>query len=84
MHNNLFRSLLFVPSHNRKLMISASKSEADVLLLDVEDSVQPSSNKQIARDTIIELVDNGTFKNKLIFLELMIEKVESYSRILCN
>ena len=39
MHNNLFRSLLFVPSHNRKLMISASKSEADVLLLDVEDSV---------------------------------------------
>ncbi|HNQ67369.1 MAG TPA: aldolase/citrate lyase family protein [Bacteroidales bacterium] len=46
------RSLLFVPGHNEKLFNSASGSDADVLLLDIEDSVQPQSNKQVARDTI--------------------------------
>ena len=32
---------MFVPSHNEKLIKSSIKSNADVLLLDVEDSVQP-------------------------------------------
>ena len=67
MRNYLLRSLLFVPSHNQKLMQSASKSDADVLLLDVEDSVQPLSNKQLARDAIIEHVSQGSFKEKMIF-----------------
>jgi len=48
-------------------MTSAAKSEADVLLLDIEDSVQPFSNKQVARDTIIDYVSNGRFANKIIF-----------------
>ena len=38
----LMRSLLFVPGHNEKFLASASKSIADVLLLDIEDSVQPA------------------------------------------
>lgn len=63
----LLRSLMFVPSHNDKLMTSATKSTADVLLLDVEDSVQPVKNKQVARDMIIEYIQSGKFKNKLIF-----------------
>jgi len=45
----LLRSLMFVPAHNEKLMNSASRSEADILLLDIEDSVQPDTNKQIEK-----------------------------------
>ena len=48
MSDILLRSLMFVPGHNEKLLESASRSDADVLLLDIEDSVQPVSNKQIA------------------------------------
>ena len=36
---HLFRSLMFVPAHNERLLNSASRSNADVLLLDIEDSV---------------------------------------------
>ena len=61
MKEYLLRSLMFVPSHNDKLMISASKSVADVLLLDIEDSVQPNANKQVARDKILEYAENQFF-----------------------
>lgn len=67
MKNYLLRSLMFVPSHNEKLLKSSIKSDADVLLLDVEDSVQPLRNKQIARDKIVEYVTSGSFGEKLIF-----------------
>ena len=63
----LMRSLMFVPAHNRRLMDSASRSEADVLLLDLEDSVQPMKNKQVARDTILEYVQDGRFQHKVLF-----------------
>jgi citrate lyase subunit beta/citryl-CoA lyase len=63
----LMRSLLFVPSHNDRLMESASRTEADVLLFDIEDSVQPVSNKQIARDNVVKLVGEGKFEGKCIF-----------------
>jgi citrate lyase subunit beta/citryl-CoA lyase len=67
MSNYLLRSLLFVPSHNKKLMQSASKSKADVLLLDVEDSVQPKSNKQLARNSIKDSLSKDLFKGKKVF-----------------
>lgn len=41
----LMRSLMFVPAHNDKLMESSLRRDADVLLLDIEDSVQPVENK---------------------------------------
>ena len=63
----LMRSLMFVPAHNERLMDSASRSQADVLLLDIEDSVQPTDNKQIARDKIIEYVKAGKFGKHLVF-----------------
>lgn len=63
----LLRSLMFVPSHNRKLMDSACKVNADVLLLDIEDSVQPISNKQVARNTILEYLGKGKFNRKVLF-----------------
>ncbi|MDR1056211.1 MAG: CoA ester lyase [Prevotellaceae bacterium] len=63
----LTRSLMFVPAHNDKLMESAFTSNADVLLLDIEDSVQPDSKKQKARDNIIQYIQNNKFKNRKIF-----------------
>src|SRR6056297_2883737 len=67
MNEFLLRSLMFVPSHNQKLMNSALKTKADVLLLDIEDSVQPVTNKQIARDTIISFLSQGKFSDRKIF-----------------
>lgn len=66
MNNYLLRSLMFVPAHNDKLLNSAAKSDADVLLLDIEDSVQPEENKQVARDKILERINNNDFKKHLI------------------
>ena len=48
-------------------MNSAARSNADILLPDIEDSVLPASNKQVARDNIIKYVQDGTFANKAIF-----------------
>ena len=61
------RSLMFVPAHNERLMDSASRSSADVLLLDIEDSVQPVENKQVARENIIKYVKNGQFRDRVLF-----------------
>lgn len=58
---------MFVPAHNERLMESACRANADVLLLDIEDSVQPEINKQLARDTIIKYIKSGKFKNKKLF-----------------
>lgn len=63
----LTRSLMFVPAHNDRLMQSASRSNADILLLDIEDSVQPEENKQVARDKIVQYVKEGFFKNRILF-----------------
>ena len=67
MSKYLMRSLMFVPGHNDKLLNSASRSNADVLLLDLEDSVLPVKNKQIARDKIEQWVKNGAFDKHLVF-----------------
>ena len=63
----LMRSQMFVPGHNDRLLDSAAKSEADVLLLDLEDSVQPTENKAIARQKIIEYVKAGKFINHQVY-----------------
>lgn len=65
----VFRSLMFVPGHNERLLKSAARSDADVLLLDLEDSVQPVENKRIARETIKEFVaaSLGRGGNKYLF-----------------
>ncbi|MCX7735844.1 MAG: CoA ester lyase [Candidatus Kapabacteria bacterium] len=63
----LMRSLMFVPGHNDRLLESAIRSDADVLLLDLEDSVQPAENKQVAREKIKEYVKNNRFKNHKVF-----------------
>ena len=61
------RSLMFVPAHNEKFMRSAAKSEADILLFDIEDSVQPAENKQLARNMVLKLIEEGIFNDHVIF-----------------
>jgi len=63
----LTRSLMFVPAHNDRLMLSASRSNADILLLDIEDSVQPLENKQVARDNIVRFIREGFFPKRKLF-----------------
>lgn len=65
--NYLMRSLMFVPAHNIRLMNSAAKGLADVLLLDVEDSCLPMKNKQVARDNIVKYVSEGLFSTCKVF-----------------
>ena len=62
----LMRSLMFVPAHNEKLLDSSLRRDADVLLLDIEDSV-PMCDKQKARDYIKEFVNRPEAQGKLIF-----------------
>ena len=65
---HLFRSLMFVPAHNERLMDSAaSRCKADVLLLDIEDSVQPWENKQVARDNILRYIREGRFSGRAVY-----------------
>jgi citrate lyase subunit beta/citryl-CoA lyase len=67
MYEFLLRSLMFVPGHNEKLMTKAASTEADVLLLDLEDSVQPFENKKVARSNIKKNVEEGLYINHHVF-----------------
>jgi citrate lyase subunit beta/citryl-CoA lyase len=51
----LVRSVLFFPAHNDRVVKSALSSDADALVFDIEDSVLPIENKQIARNKVIEV-----------------------------
>ncbi len=62
----LMRSLMFVPAHNERLLNSAGRSDADVLLLDIEDSVPPC-DKQKARENIIRYITDGTYAGRAIY-----------------
>jgi len=68
----ILRSMMFVPGHNQKLIEKALLSEADALILDLEDSVRPYSNKNIARELIVSFALDGAFTNcgKKIFVRI--------------
>ncbi|MHA2181822.1 MAG: aldolase/citrate lyase family protein [Promethearchaeota archaeon] len=57
----ILRSMMFVPGHNEKLLLSAARSNADAILLNLEDSVLPKKNKQVAKDRIQEKASSGLF-----------------------
>ena len=62
----LMRSLMFVPAHNQHLLDSALRRNADVLLLDIEDSV-PACDKQTARDNIKKFVTRPDAQGRQIY-----------------
>lgn len=66
----LMRSLMFVPGHNEKLHQSAARCDADVILLDMEDSVLPLANKQVARDLAEKNVKAGLYRDRVVFVRI--------------
>ncbi|GHC58394.1 HpcH/HpaI aldolase/citrate lyase family protein [Ulvibacter litoralis] len=66
----LLRTMMFVPGHNEKIIDSASKSAADALIFDLEDSVQPVSNKLLAREIIVRRSKEKQFDRFQKFVRL--------------
>lgn len=66
----LLRSMMFVPGHNEKLIDSASRSMADALIFDLEDSVQPETNKLLAREVITRRSKDKQFDRFQKFVRL--------------
>jgi citrate lyase subunit beta / citryl-CoA lyase len=65
----IFRSLLFVPGNNEKLMQKAAKTKADAIIFDLEDSVLDNA-KQQARDVIKKILQTNLFDKFYIFIRL--------------
>jgi citrate lyase subunit beta/citryl-CoA lyase len=63
----LLRSLMFVPGHSESMLNKAVNFSADALLPDLEDSVQPSANKAIARRAIVKKIQSGAFAGFHVF-----------------
>jgi citrate lyase subunit beta/citryl-CoA lyase len=66
----LLRSMMFVPGHNRHLLESAVRSEADALILDLEDSVRPDDQKPVARETIRAALEEGLLAGHTVFVRV--------------
>jgi citrate lyase subunit beta/citryl-CoA lyase len=66
----LLRSLQFVPGNNERLINSAKNSIADVLIFDLEDSVQPEKNKILAREIIKKALQTKEFEKYVKFIRL--------------
>lgn len=64
------RSLQFVPGNNKRLINSAANSQADILIFDLEDSVQPASNKILARGIIKETLKRKEFNKFIKYVRL--------------
>lgn len=69
-HDFVLRTMLFVPSHKKELIEKAARTEADALVLDLEDSCQPDKNKVIGRKNIVEALRLKIFGKKKIFVRI--------------
>ncbi|MDO4585850.1 MAG: CoA ester lyase [Planctomycetia bacterium] len=65
----LLRSPMFVPAFNRRYIDKAILSDADALILDVEDSV-PLENKQEAREILADYFSRGVFRDRQVFIRI--------------
>jgi len=65
----LLRSMLFVPTYKKKFLDKALQTDADALILDLEDSV-PNIFKQEARLNVREYLEQGRFKGVQVFVRL--------------
>ncbi|WP_321494508.1 CoA ester lyase [uncultured Desulfobacter sp.] len=67
--NKPCRSILSVPGHKEKMHASAALSQADVIMLDLEDSV-PVDKKEAARESIMASLSSVNFNQKSIYLRI--------------
>lgn len=65
----LLRSFMFLPAYNTKFIDKALGSDADALILDMEDSV-PKAQRQVARENIIAYSEKGLLSKKNIFIRI--------------
>lgn len=67
----ILRSMMFVPGHNHKLIKKALMSDADALIVDLEDSV-PLREKRIAKEIISTYASQGAFStcDKKVFVRV--------------
>lgn len=70
----LLRSFMFVPAFNRKFIEKALMSNADAIILDMEDSV-PRDKRADARKMILEYGEKGMLHKKKVFIR--INEIES-------
>ena len=64
------RSFMFLPAHNKKFIDKAINSEADAIILDLEDGVPPFMKSE-ARENIITYSNKGAFdKRRNIFIRI--------------
>ena len=59
-----FRSNLFIPGHTLDRLERGQKSNADAIIVDLEDGC-PEAEKLVARETLIELLKENTFTKPL-------------------
>jgi len=69
-NNFILRTMLFAPAHKEELIYKAAKSKADAIILDLEDSCQPDSNKIIGRKNIVQTLKNNVIQNKKVFVRI--------------
>lgn len=65
----ILRTLLFTPGHNKKLIGKALDSEADCVVLDLEDAV-PDNCKQTAREVIRETLTTVKRDNQTVMVRI--------------
>jgi citrate lyase subunit beta/citryl-CoA lyase len=63
------RSAIFVPGSNKKALKKAELLFADVIILDLEDSV-PLSGKSQAREAVVDAVMSGAFKDRRVVIRI--------------
>jgi citrate lyase beta subunit len=63
------RSILFFPANDVHKAEKAAASDADVLILDLEDAVAPSE-KENARNTLIQMLDTLDFRGKKVVVRI--------------
>jgi citrate lyase subunit beta/citryl-CoA lyase len=63
----LLRSMLFVPGHNREFIDNSVTTDADALVMDMEDSV-PEDRKADAQETLRGAFADGIFGGKTVFI----------------
>ncbi len=65
----LFRSMLYVPSYNEKFIVKAIESEADAIILDLEDSC-PLEKEEEGRENIRKYMKTGLLKERQVILRI--------------
>jgi len=65
----VIRSLMFAPGHIEKMVQKASGSEADSIVLDLEDAV-PDASKAQGREIISSVLKSGLYNKKTVFVRI--------------